>query len=698
MSLFRATDPAHEACAALFQRLDEPDSSRTVLDHYTVDVLGRQNYTGVQALWYGHREEVNTVTFADLIRPFAVSQWFYGFRNLTTIRNIENLDTRAVTDMSLMFSGCSALTALDVSHFDTSRVTNMSAMFKDCSALTALDIANFDTADVTDMSAMFQGCSGLPTLALNNLHTEQVTNMSNMFRDCAALTSLDLSSFDTASLTDMNYMFRNCRTLTALDVSNFNTAQVVDMKYLFSGCESLTALDLSAFDTANVADMSGMFAETGLTALDLHTFDTANVTNMSGMFQASAALEVLNLTEEENTAWTTARVTDMSNMFRGCAALTTLNVKLDTFPTDAADNSADMFAGSVNRVGGRGTAYDAAHVDKEYARIDFGARAPGYFTDPNVVVLTFDPNGDEEAPVSGTMEDQLFSKGVEDTLSANQFTRDGYEFTGWNTRADGSGTSYADGGTITLLSDLTLYAQWDSAVMENLYAILYRDGELVFQWNDTPEADRDVVRTYVTDRQGYSENRATENNYRAWHGEAGQIRTVTFAKRIQPDDIAQWFEDCVNLTEIRNLDKLDTSQVVDMSRTFANCVSLTALDLSTFDTANVGTNLQGNFNAMFENCSSLTTVDLSSFDTANASAMKDMFSGCEALTTIYASDRFVTAQVTGRSGQNVFMDCWKLVGGSGTRFSADNVSVDYAHIDSESNPGYFTSKNSGMLA
>jgi uncharacterized repeat protein (TIGR02543 family) len=352
-----------------------------------------------------------------------------------------------------------------------------------------------------------------------------------------------------------------------------------------------------------------------------------------------------------------------------------------------------MFTGSVNLVGGRGTAYDAAHVDKEYARIDFGARAPGYFTDPNVVVLTFDPNGDEEDPVSGTMEEQLFSKGVEDTLNANQFTRDGYEFAGWNTRADGSGTSYADGGTITLLSDLTLYAQWDSAVMENLYAILYRDGELVFQWNDTPEADRDVVRTYVTDRQGYSENRATENNYRAWHGEAGQIRTVTFAKRIQPDDIAQWFEDCVNLTEIRNLDKLDTSRVVDMSRTFANCVSLTALDLSTFDTANVGTNLQGNFNAMFENCSSLTTVDLSSFDTANASAMKDMFSGCEALTTIYASDRFVTAQVTGRSGQNVFMDCWKLVGGSGTRFNADNVNVDYAHIDSESNPGYFTQRD-----
>ena len=40
------------------------------------------------------------------------------------------------------------------------------------------------------------------------------------------------------------------------------------------------------------------------------------------------------------------------------------------------------------------------------------------------------------------------------------FSREGYAFTGWNTKSDGSGTAYADGAFVTLAGNLTLYAQW----------------------------------------------------------------------------------------------------------------------------------------------------------------------------------------------------------------------------------------------
>ena len=49
-------------------------------------------------------------------------------------------------------------------------------------------------------------------------------------------------------------------------------------------------------------------------------------------------------------------------------------------------------------------------------------------------------------------------------LMANAFTYEGHTFTGWNTAADGSGDSYADGASVTsntLPADTTLYAQWD---------------------------------------------------------------------------------------------------------------------------------------------------------------------------------------------------------------------------------------------
>ena len=39
-------------------------------------------------------------------------------------------------------------------------------------------------------------------------------------------------------------------------------------------------------------------------------------------------------------------------------------------------------------------------------------------------------------------------------------TREGYNFTKWNTASDGSGTDYAPGGSYTGNSDVTLYAQW----------------------------------------------------------------------------------------------------------------------------------------------------------------------------------------------------------------------------------------------
>ena len=63
------------------------------------------------------------------------------------------------------------------------------------------------------------------------------------------------------------------------------------------------------------------------------------------------------------------------------------------------------------------------------------------------------------------MSSQVFEKGVPQTLNSNTFTRTGYTFTGWNTKADGSGTSYTNGQTITLTSNLTLYAQWKKDVI-----------------------------------------------------------------------------------------------------------------------------------------------------------------------------------------------------------------------------------------
>ena len=72
------------------------------------------------------------------------------------------------------------------------------------------------------------------------------------------------------------------------------------------------------------------------------------------------------------------------------------------------------------------------------------------------LLVIFDPNY-TGAP---EIEVQKVAPSTDTPLLSNPFTRENYTFNGWNTAADGSGTSYADGDNITLTADTTLYAQW----------------------------------------------------------------------------------------------------------------------------------------------------------------------------------------------------------------------------------------------
>ena len=77
------------------------------------------------------------------------------------------------------------------------------------------------------------------------------------------------------------------------------------------------------------------------------------------------------------------------------------------------------------------------------------------------LTVTFEANGSAEYPVEGTMTPQTVNAKTDTALNANSFTREGYNFLNWNTAADGTGNSYADGATINLTENTTLYAQWE---------------------------------------------------------------------------------------------------------------------------------------------------------------------------------------------------------------------------------------------
>lgn len=88
----------------------------------------------------------------------------------------------------------------------------------------------------------------------------------------------------------------------------------------------------------------------------------------------------------------------------------------------------------------------------------------------NTYKVAFNGNG----ATGGTMAAQSMTYNAKAALTTNTLTRTGYDFAGWNTSANGKGTAYADGATVTNLSatdgtTVTLYAQWKA----HTYSITY---------------------------------------------------------------------------------------------------------------------------------------------------------------------------------------------------------------------------------
>jgi len=112
---------------------------------------------------------------------------------------------------------------------------------------------------------------------------------------------------------------------------------------------------------------------------------------------------------------------------------------------------------------------------------------------------------------SNSTQTQTVNEFEPTALQTNIFIRENYAFDSWNTAADGTGTTYFDGATVTLLNDLTLYAQWKQLFTITLVAV--ENGTITASQNQavegdvisltaTPNADYTFAQWMVTDAFG----------------------------------------------------------------------------------------------------------------------------------------------------------------------------------------------------
>ncbi len=117
------------------------------------------------------------------------------------------------------------------------------------------------------------------------------------------------------------------------------------------------------------------------------------------------------------------------------------------------------FTGWNTKADGKGTAYSSGgrYTKNESVTLYAQWKLKTY-------TVSYNANGGSGAPSSQTK-----THGVDLTLSSAKPTRDGYDFTGWNTKSDGTGTAYASGGKYTKNESVTLYAQWS----KKTYTVTY---------------------------------------------------------------------------------------------------------------------------------------------------------------------------------------------------------------------------------
>ncbi len=143
--------------------------------------------------------------------------------------------------------------------------------------------------------------------------------------------------------------------------------------------------------------------------------------------------------------------------------------------------------------------------------------------------VTFLANDDTD---TGTT--QVIAKNTATVLTANAFERTGYSFAGWNTAANGSGTAYADGASVTLNSDLTLYAQWTPVEYSVTYVV--NGGVLSDDAVKSYTVESEAITLPVPTRTGYT----FDGWYKAEDFTGAKVETIAAGSTGNVELYAKW--------------------------------------------------------------------------------------------------------------------------------------------------------------
>ena len=588
------------------------------------------------------------------------------------------------------------------------RAKNLAYAFRNTKSLGQVNFSDWTIGEAENTQSMFEG-SGIGQAILSNATFAKTKNTEKMFKDTQSSSSIQLPKAVFDETTNTNSMFMNSTSAKILlPLATF--AKSTDAGSMFEKIP-LTEFDLSSATLASATNFNNFFKESGYytLAVNLPKLSLASAENLSSMFQKS---EIGKLTLNEASMGGN-HITDMSSMFQDCASLE--EIDLHNITTGPLENIASMFKHLpyIKKIV-LPSIFNTANVT------DFSS-----FLSDSIKLATLE-NGDKIKLTSATNTSHMFYnlpsldlKDFIEHIESENITDASYMF--YRTKSSQNiifpitfkthNISNMQGmfnGFMTPSLDISNMSFDSATTMEEMLSGITIDSNEISLDDYNYSAKQIIWPTGTINAPNLTSLRGL---YKGHH----YLTQAIFPKLNTTvlTDLSFIFSNFTNSLTKLDLTGLDTSHVETVESMFAG--TQFTLDVPTkisFDTSNVrnmhnmfyyARSSDGLLDLSDLNVSNVTdmsnliyytwlvTVDLTGWDTRNVTDMTEMFYDSNYITTIYASESFVTTNVT-KSDRIFYMDYGgAFVGGNGTAFTGSE-DITYARIDKPGKPGFFTKK------
>lgn len=579
---------------------------------------------------------------------------------------------------------------------------NITRAFRNTENLSAADLSSWEISEATDATSVFEN-SAISTIDLSKSSFKNTTSTANMFKDSKA-GSIDLSKATFDKVTDASYMFTNSQAST-IDFTNTNFKEVENAKSMFENAQissldlkhvkfdkvkdfsnffknttSLTEANLSSIKFTNAEDLSSMFADSHIANLTLNSqdMDGSHITNMASMFEGCYYVKEVDLGRirtDELTAvksmfkgaanlekitlpqvFNTSKITDFSYMFAELRDLTEIN-NIDKLDTTSALDMSHMFVSFGVPINTITPLLKATNVkDLSYmfydARIRDTVTFSPLFNTSSVVTMESMFEGASVYPVDLSNFSFASVENMSKMFKAIEASNEGKECNN-----NGFGPSEVTWPSAT--QNAPALTTLKSLFHGNCNITKIKPPKITApNLKDTSFAFSGLGEITEVDLTGFDTS-AVENMQAMFSG-----NSYGFMKD-------QHIKISLNTSNVKNMSKLFFDTYVSY------------LDLSDLDVHNV-TDFSSTFDYTW-----LYEVDLTNWDTSSATDMSNMFNSSTWITKIYASDSFVTTNVT--KYNNIFGLGDSYRGQAGSRVPASSIA--HARIDGGSAaPGAFWRK------